>query len=368
MSVTRKLTKNEKKRIKQKNNGGSVVPQLNKVGRELVKSSSSNNGTEVEYVSVEYQTDHDKSILEQFLPIFQKFSKPEDLLNDEKPENGQIVENSNGLITQHSSSEMELEETTKLSKKKRKLASRLSAAELKQLVARPDAVEAHDVTSSDPRLLVYLKSYRNTVPVPRHWCAIRKYLQGKRGVEKIPFQLPEFIAETGIAKIRESVLEMDSMKKGKQKTRERVKPKMGKIDIDYQVLHDAFFKYQTKPKMTDHGDLYYEGKEFEVCFLFGPFRQLRELSSGQYERKTARSTVCGADGCAGDPEQRPSPMVGEHAALRHAPLVPQSQDPRAQRATATRRFFWLPARRMGKATHRRVRPSAVWRRVWYQRH
>ena len=33
---------------------------------------------------------------------------------------------------------------------------------------------------------------------------------------------------------------------------------MGKIDIDYQKLHDAFFKYQTKPKMTIHGDLYYE--------------------------------------------------------------------------------------------------------------
>ena len=33
---------------------------------------------------------------------------------------------------------------------------------------------------------------------------------------------------------------------------------MGKIDIDYQKLHDAFFKYQRKPKMTLHGDLYYE--------------------------------------------------------------------------------------------------------------
>ena len=31
-----------------------------------------------------------------------------------------------------------------------------------------------------------------------------------------------------------------------------------------QVLHDAFFKYQTKPKLTAHGDLYHEGKEFEV--------------------------------------------------------------------------------------------------------
>ena len=141
----------------------------------------------------------------------------------------------------------------------------MSIAELKRSVPRPEVVEAHDITSGDPLLLVYLKSLRNTVPVPRHWCQIRKYLQGKRGVEKQPFQLPEFIAETGIAKIRESVMEQEALKKGKQKARERVKPKMGKIDIDYQVLHDAFFKYQTKPKLTGHGELYYEGKEFEVC-------------------------------------------------------------------------------------------------------
>ena len=44
----------------------------------------------------------------------------------------------------------------------------------------------------------------------------------------------------------------------------QVRPKLGKIDIDYQKLHDAFFKWQTKPKMTIHGDLYYEGKEFET--------------------------------------------------------------------------------------------------------
>lgn len=49
----------------------------------------------------------------------------------------------------------------------------------------------------------------------------------------------------------------------KQKMRERVRPKMGKIDIDYQKLHDAFFRYQSKPKMTIHGDLYYE-----VCSPF----------------------------------------------------------------------------------------------------
>ena len=31
-----------------------------------------------------------------------------------------------------------------------------------------------------------------------------------------------------------------------------------------QVLHDAFFKHQTKPPLTSPGDLYYEGKEFEA--------------------------------------------------------------------------------------------------------
>merc|ERR1712200_196097 len=51
---------------------------------------------------------------------------------------------------------------------------------------------------------------------------------------------------------------------GKAKMREKVRPKLGKIDIDYHKLHDAFFKWQTKPKMTMHGDLYYEGKEFEI--------------------------------------------------------------------------------------------------------
>ena len=49
----------------------------------------------------------------------------------------------------------------------------------------------------------------------------------------------------------------------KQKQRERITGKVSKIDIDYQVLHDAFFKHQTKPKLTCFGDVYYEGKEFE---------------------------------------------------------------------------------------------------------
>merc|ERR1719223_1138249 len=43
-----------------------------------------------------------------------------------------------------------------------------------------------------------------------------------------------------------------------------MQPKSGKIDIDYQVLHDAFFRFQTKPIVTHFGNLYYEGRELEA--------------------------------------------------------------------------------------------------------
>ncbi|XP_046628513.1 splicing factor 3B subunit 2 [Neodiprion virginianus] len=154
--------------------------------------------------------------------------------------------------------------TPRLSKRKLKRLTRLSVAELKQLVGRPDVVEMHDVTARDPKLLVQLKAHRNTVPVPRHWCFKRKYLQGKRGIEKPPFDLPDFIKRTGITEMRASLQERDDTRTLKAKMRERARPKLGKIDIDYQKLHDAFFKWQTKPRMTIHGDLYYEGKEFET--------------------------------------------------------------------------------------------------------
>ena len=156
------------------------------------------------------------------------------------------------------------DEGKKKSKKQMKRETRLSVAQLKQLVIRPDVVEVFDVTAKDPKMLVHLKATRNSVPVPRHWCAKRKYLQGKRGIEKPPFQLPDFIRRTGIMEMREALQEKEQNKTLKQKMREKVRPKLGKIDIDYQKLHDAFFRWQTKPRMSIHGDLYYEGKENET--------------------------------------------------------------------------------------------------------
>ncbi|PTD06859.1 Pre-mRNA-splicing factor sap145 [Fusarium culmorum] len=149
----------------------------------------------------------------------------------------------------------------KLSKKKKKQLTKLSIAELKALVKIPEVVEWQDVSSSDPRLLVQIKAQRNVVPVPTHWSLKREYLSSKRGIEKPPFRLPQFIAETGITEMRDAVLDKQAEQSLKQKQRERVAPKMGKLDIDYQKLYDAFFRFQTKPELTRFGEVYYEGKD-----------------------------------------------------------------------------------------------------------
>lgn len=161
----------------------------------------------------------------------------------------------------------------KMSKKKRKMQSKLSVAELKALVKKPETVDWTDTDATDPRLLVHIKSYRNVVPVPGHWALKREYLSSKRGVEKPPFALPKFIQETGIAEMRDAVLEKQDQASLKQRQRERVAPKMGKLDIDYQKLYEAFFRFQTKPELTRYGEVYYEGKEYET--------NLRHLRPGE---------------------------------------------------------------------------------------
>ena len=148
-----------------------------------------------------------------------------------------------------------------ISKKQQKRNKLKQISRLKLMVERPDLVEVWDLTSPDPALLIQLKAAPNTVEVPRHWTQKKKFLQGKKGFFRRVFKLPEAIERTGIAKLRDPMAERDSLRMVKQKIRERMAPRLGKIDIDYQVLHDAFFKHSVKPKLTAFGDIYFEGKE-----------------------------------------------------------------------------------------------------------
>lgn len=245
--------------------------------KEQEKSGTPENGEQkpdvkmeedgVQPMDVEYvpeQLDVKGPALEGFSSVFARFQPPPESAfraRDQEPQKGEIIYSDDDMASEGDS---DAEEKKPLSKKKARKMNRLTVAELKQLVKKPEVVEWTDVTASDPRLLLHLKSYRNTVPIPSHWSAKRDYLQGKRGIEKPPFQLPSYIADTGIATMRDAVKEKEAGMSLKAKTRERVQPKMGKVDIDYQKLHDAFFKFMTKPNVTGFGEMYYEGKEFET--------------------------------------------------------------------------------------------------------
>ena len=70
--------------------------------------------------------------------------------------------------------------------------------------------------------------------------------------------------------------------------RAMARPKLGKIDIDYQKLHDAFFKWQTKPAMTMMGELYYEGK---VVFVLDLNFNTCSGNGSTHERQKTWATV-----------------------------------------------------------------------------
>ncbi|TPX13218.1 uncharacterized protein E0L32_006418 [Thyridium curvatum] len=215
---------------------------------------------------VDLSIDNDDPAFAQFKDIFSRFGtslEDDEIAREANAGNkGEVFFDDDDLPDEDD----EVEGQVKLSKKKRKKLNKLSIAELKALVRNPEVVEWHDVSSSDPRLLVQIKAQRNIVPVPTHWSLKREYLSSKRGIEKPPFKLPQFIAETGITEMRDAVLEKQAEQTLKQKQRERVQPKMGKLDIDYQKLYDAFFRFQTKPPLTRFGDVYHEGKEWEADY------------------------------------------------------------------------------------------------------
>lgn len=180
--------------------------------------------------------------------------------------------------TENDEDENENKEPIGVSRKKWKEERRNLISKLKGIVPDPSVVEAWDITATDPVLLTTLKCVRNSVPVPINWRQKRKYLQNKRGLEKRTIHLPHYIEQLGIGSIRDSQRDADGKKTLKQKQREKMRAKLNlsllsslrggdndqSVMEDEQRLHDAFFKYQTKPSLTSMGDLYYELRELQV--------------------------------------------------------------------------------------------------------
>ncbi|KAI9313950.1 hypothetical protein BX666DRAFT_565525 [Dichotomocladium elegans] len=162
------------------------------------------------------------------------------------------------------------------SRKKLKRLAQLTLEELKQIADVPEVVEPWDVTAADPELLVSLKGYRNTVPVPRHWCRKYAYLHHRK--DRPAWQLPDYIAQTGIADTRDAMRQKEA--RASARRRARLNPKLGKMDIDYQKLHDAFFKYPIHVRISRHGELYYEGKEWNDYYQPGVLSETLRTALG----------------------------------------------------------------------------------------
>ncbi|KAM3536300.1 hypothetical protein MY4038_000458 [Beauveria bassiana] len=271
--ATTKMTKNQMRRAKKKEqkkakaeNGDKTDETPKESEIETAPQEKSEDASEKE-PAVQVEVDSldaydDDPAFAAYKEIFTRFNintGDEVSKNESQEQKGTVLYNDDDDIPDE-------DQQPKLSKKKRKALNTLSVAQLKAIAAVPEVVEWQDVSSTDPRVLVQIKSQRNVVPVPAHWSLKREYLSSKRGIEKSAFRLPQFIAETGIAEMRDAVLEKQAEQSLKQKQRERVAPKMGRLDIDYQKLYDAFFRFQTKPELTRFGEVYYEGKETEVDY------------------------------------------------------------------------------------------------------
>lgn len=213
-----------------------------------------------------FESDMDKLLsmpeFSQFKQVFDRFHT-EDAITTEDPKKGDIMSDDDAPLESDSETETKTNTTDqpKMSKKKLRKANKMPLSELKAIASNPELVQWYDVDAADPVLLVQIKSRKNHIEVPPHWQYKRDYLSSKRGFEKKAFELPRFISETGITDMRDTTQEDDATLK--QRQRERVQPKMNRLDMDYQKLHDAFFKFQTKPKLSKFGDVYYEGKENE---------------------------------------------------------------------------------------------------------
>ncbi|KAH3662277.1 hypothetical protein OGAPHI_005526 [Ogataea philodendri] len=201
---------------------------------------------------------------EEFKAVFDKFQSrnDEDQTQEEQPENTE-----NNQIQSFEGLEGD-DLPEQLSKRQFKKKYKIPLAYLKAESDKPELLEMADADSPDPRLLAYLKSQHNAILVPQHWAAAKGFLMGRRNYDRPPYQLPKFIADTGIIQMRSSMNDNESTLK--QRMRERVQPRMGQLDIDFNKLYDAFFKNQTKPDMLRFGEVYFEG--LESIELLGPFK------------------------------------------------------------------------------------------------
>ena len=280
-----KLKEKRKKKKKDKKANKNKEPNKKDYLLKLLNDESKkkgNNNIKLEYQPIDedeipktmnelsrYKNNEINSEMQKVMELFEKKienqNKKIESLTKEKQQKipQEKIEKDKKENSDDSSSENDKEIIPEESRKKRKKMikeqGQSSLADLKAKAPYPEVVEPWDTNANDPELLIHFKCMPNTVPVPIHWAQNGKYLQSQRGKVRKPYKLPDYIEATGISRIR--LIEIPVHISLQQKTRRRMRPKLGRTDIDYQILYDAFFKYQTKKRLTKLGEVYYEGKE-----------------------------------------------------------------------------------------------------------
>ena len=285
----KKQKKKDKKANKTKDNNNKEY--LLKLLNEESKKNKNNN-LKLEYQPIEEVTKLKKNeINSEFENVFYLFdkkienqnkkieslTKEKQINNTKEKTQNEKKENSDDSSSENNEKLIQ-DESRKKRKKMLKEQGQSLLADLKSKAQYPEVVEPWDTNGNDPELLIHFKCMPNTVPVPIHWAQNGKYLQSQRGKVRKPYKLPDYIEATGISRIR--LIELPVHISLQQKTRRRMRPKLGRTDIDYQILYDAFFKYQTKKRLTKLGEVYYEGKETDKRMSkFKPGKLSRNLRS-----------------------------------------------------------------------------------------
>ena len=285
----KKQKKKDKKANKTKDNNNKEY--LLKLLNEESKKNKNNN-LMLEYQPIEEVTKLKKNeINPEFENVFYLFdkkienqnkkieslTKEKQINNTKEKTQNEKKENSDDSSSENNEKLIQ-DESRKKRKKMLKEQGQSLLADLKSKAQYPEVVEPWDTNGNDPELLIHFKCMPNTVPVPIHWAQNGKYLQSQRGKVRKPYKLPDYIEATGISRIR--LIELPVHISLQQKTRRRMRPKLGRTDIDYQILYDAFFKYQTKKRLTKLGEVYYEGKETDKRMSkFKPGKLSRNLRS-----------------------------------------------------------------------------------------
>lgn len=229
----------------------SPVKSLSNSELDALKEEEKSTRDELKKPKIEVDT-----LDSEFATIFRKFetnAAPKSSINLQLVQSTQAQKND---TMSESEDDSDSEEKSNESSSKKRKKNKIGISELKASTTKPQSVEWFDCDAPDPFLVVLLRTRLNSVDIPGHWQQKKDYLSAKKGSTKAVYNLPDFIKNTGISEMRNH--DPESLKKLQ---RDRVQPKMNKLDIDYQLMHDAFFKHQTKPKLLSYGELYSEGRE-----------------------------------------------------------------------------------------------------------